>query len=169
MAKRAYEIEDPFSEFDQMFDEMRRQMDALMRGAGAFEPLDSEPVQVSYRRIDGPDMLPEEDAGRTVGRVAVAEPQVDEEQLVDVREKDGKVTVLVELPGLRREDVDLRVSGRHLMIEVDVPDKEFSTDVELPCAVKVGSAKANYRNGVLEVVLDKAAPRKRKGTKVKVE
>lgn len=168
MAKRAYGIEDPFSEFDQMFEDMRRQMDALMRGVGSFEPLDSGPARVSYRRFDGSEIGPElsEGDGRSV---PVLEPRSDEEQLVDVREKEGKVTVLVELPGLCKEDLDLHVSGKRLAIDVQVPEKEFSTEVELPCSVQSSSTKASYRNGVLEVVMDKAAPRKRKGTKVRVE
>ncbi|MCE5295676.1 MAG: Hsp20/alpha crystallin family protein [Euryarchaeota archaeon] len=168
MTRRAYSIEDPFSEFDQMFEEMRRQMDAMMRGVGSFEPLDSGPVSVSYRRIDGSEIepeLPDEDE-RSAPPLG---PLADEGQLVDVREKDGKVIVLVELPGLCKEDVDLHVSGKRLAIDVQVPEKEFSTEVELPCSIRSSSTKASYRNGVLEVVMDKAAPRKRKGTKVKVE
>jgi len=166
MEKRV-DIDDPFSDFDRMFEEMRRRMDALMRGS-AFS-LEDEPVQVTYRRIEKPDLGPEEFAPGPMREIPSERySEEEDEPLVDVREKDGKVTVLVELPGTCKEDIDLHVSGKRLSIDVNTAGKDFSREVSLPCSVKARSTKANYRNGVLEVILDKAPPRK-KGTKVRVE
>lgn len=167
MAKISFDIEDPFSEFDRMFEEMRRRMDEMIRGAVPMYD-DEEPVFVSYRRIEGAGREPIEEVRSSVP-MRKALPVHDEDALIDVREKDGKVTVLVELPGIAKEDIDLEVVDKSLVIDVDVPQKRFSKEVELPCAVKASSTRASYRNGVLEVVLDKNVPRKRKGTKVKVE
>jgi HSP20 family protein len=170
MAKRSFVSEGPFSDFDKMFEEMRKEMDEIMWGVGAFEQPDSEPLLVSYRKIDDADTEPVKETTDSVRkRIAPSAMPGDDEPLVDVREKDGKVTVLIELPGTIKEDIDVHVSGKTLSIDVDVPEKSFSADVQLPCTVKASSTKASYRNGVLEVVLDKAAPRKRKGTKVGVE
>ena len=76
--------------------------------------------------------------------------------------------MIVELPGVEKKDIRLDADGRTLEIEVDNPDKRFSKHLDLPCDTNPGSAKAASKNGVLEVVLTRKAP-KRKGKAIKVD
>ncbi|OPX58196.1 MAG: Hsp20/alpha crystallin family protein [Methanomassiliicoccales archaeon PtaB.Bin215] len=50
---------------------------------------------------------------------------------------------------------------------MDTERKKFCKRLELPCEVREDSASAEYRNGVLTVVMDKSSPRP-KGRKIDI-
>jgi HSP20 family protein len=98
---------------------------------------------------------------------------------VDIFENDKHEIVLkAEMPGLRREDIDLRVENNTLTIrgerrkETEVKDEQyhriervfgtFSRSFALPATVDSGRVAADYRDGILTVVLptrEEAKPR----------
>jgi HSP20 family protein len=78
-----------------------------------------------------------------------------------IKEKD-KVRVLVELPGVQKSEIDVRAVDVWLDISVDTEDKKFSKHIELPCPIRSDSVAASYRNGVLEVTMDREPPKRRK-------
>lgn len=84
--------------------------------------------------------------------------------LVDVVEKENEIKVIAELPGVNKEDIKVRVNGNKLIISAKSEDRQYYTEVELPAEVDEKSAKAVYRNGVLEVTLQK-----KEGKEIKVE
>ena len=104
--------------------------------------------------------------------------------LVDLYEKNNKIEVKAELPGIKPEEVDLSVDGNLLTIrgekrqENEVKEKDyyrlersygsFQRTVELPAAVKANEAKATYKNGVLEIELPKTEEEKKKKVKIDV-
>jgi len=75
------------------------------------------------------------------------------EPVTDVVEKFDSVLVIVELPGVRREDIDLRASVESVYITVDTPVRKYIKDVRFSCRIHPESAAAKYNNGVLEVTL----------------
>jgi len=91
---------------------------------------------------------------------------------VDVYEKRGKVMVKAEVAGIEPEDVKLALDGKNLTIrgekktENEVKREDyyqveslygtFQRTVELPWEVKADSAKAAYKDGVLNIELDKS-------------
>lgn len=98
---------------------------------------------------------------------------------VEVYEKDDKVMVKAEVPGMTKDDIDVSVQGDMLTIsgekktESEVKEQDyyrsefsygrFSRSVALPTAVDASKVEANYNNGVLEISLPKseeAKPRK---------
>jgi HSP20 family protein len=76
------------------------------------------------------------------------------EPIVDVIEKDKIITVLAELPGVEKKEIKLDVAETKDVLIIEVPNK-FYKEAKLPVTVKPKSAKAHYKNGVLEVNLDK--------------
>jgi HSP20 family protein len=72
--------------------------------------------------------------------------------LVDIIEAEDSLHVVVEMPGITREDVSLEISGTVLNIKARNENRKYSERVELPARVLEDSAKATYKNGVLEVV-----------------
>lgn len=91
---------------------------------------------------------------------------------VDVRETDEALTLFVELPGVKREDVDITVENRTLTVR---GERQFEQDVErenyhrieraygnftrtftLPANVQADHVKATFTDGVLTVELPKA-------------
>ncbi|MDY0293062.1 MAG: Hsp20/alpha crystallin family protein [Candidatus Methanomethylophilaceae archaeon] len=90
------------------------------------------------------------------------------EPLTDVC-KDGEIVrVVVELPGVSKEDIRLEGTESTICVSVDTPSKKFEKKLALPCNVVPDSAKAMYNNGILEITLNsaEAAP---KGRTIPVE
>ena len=90
------------------------------------------------------------------------------EPLVDVYEEKDVVKVVAEVPGVEKKDINLNATEDRLIISVDTPQRKYYKEVDLPAKVDPKSAKASYKNGVLEVVLNKAGEG-RKGFKVQIE
>lgn len=93
---------------------------------------------------------------------------------IDVAESDGQYVVKAEIPGVRKEDIDVRVDGSMVTISAEVKrDKEekqgsrvlrqerrhgfASRSFTLACPVDDGRAQAAYKDGVLELTLPKKA------------
>jgi len=93
------------------------------------------------------------------------EPYVD--TVVD--EKEQALKVVAEMPGVQKEDIQIQATEDSLNIKAANKDRNFETTVPLNVLVDPSSAKAAYRNGVLEVSLKLKEPAKPKGLNVKVE
>ncbi len=87
----------------------------------------------------------------------------EREPLVDTIVHDDTVKVVAELPGVEKSDIALECDGRTLTLKVDTDKRRYSKQLELPVEVDPDTSKANYKNGVLELVLN----RKAKGSKAK--
>jgi len=90
---------------------------------------------------------------------------------VDVREKDKEVVVTAELPGLEEEDVEVELSDEGLTIRGEKKQEQeergegyyraertygaFQRFIDLPCEVDGEKAEAEFRNGILTVILPK--------------
>lgn len=167
--RRRASWDDIFGGFDEEFEDMRRRMDALMEGFmnGRVDPNTSQPIVYGFSMRVGPDGKPHiQEFGNKVPQSA--EEEGAREPLTDIIEEKDHIRVIVELPGVEKDDIQLHVEDRTLDISVDKEDRKFSKDLELPSAVDTDSAKASYKNGVLEVTLKKVAPKKR-GRPVKIE
>jgi len=166
---------DIFEEFERMeerIDELfRRMMEEFPLGREEFE----EGVKVygpyvyGFSISIGPDGKP---VIREFGNVRPTRfgPRFVEERepLVDIVEEDDEIVVVAELPGVEKEDIDLSCTERELIISVDTEKRKYYKRLELPAEVDPKSAKASYKNGVLEVRLKKARP-VGKGEKIKIE
>jgi HSP20 family protein len=103
---------------------------------------------------------------------------------VDVRETEHELIVAADVPGLKFEDIDVRLENGTLTIkgERKFESKEektgyhrversygvFQRVFDLPDTVEVEGVKADYKNGVLTVVLPKKEIAKPKQIKVQV-
>lgn len=98
-------------------------------------------------------------------------PMIKEERdpLVDVVNTDGEVKVVAELPGVNKKDIKLHVLDDILTISVNTPDHKYYKEIKLPTEVKPKNAKTSYKNGVLEVTLQKTEKRQAKGKSIKIE
>jgi HSP20 family protein len=98
---------------------------------------------------------------------------------VDVAEKNGAYLVTAELPGVRKEDIQVSIDGAQVTLVAEVKREKEAKDDErvlhtervfgkatrsftLPQELDEGKAEAKFRDGVLELTLPKkaAAPRK---------
>lgn len=77
------------------------------------------------------------------------------EPLTDVIEDDGSVAVTMELPGVSKKDIDLRMTEEQLEVAVDNDLRKYHKRVRLPTKVDPATTKATYKNGILDVTVAK--------------
>ncbi|HEX7054982.1 MAG TPA: Hsp20/alpha crystallin family protein [Burkholderiales bacterium] len=97
---------------------------------------------------------------------------------VDVIDRDDEVVVRAELPGYRKEDVEVSVSGNTLTLSGETRREEreekgsyyraeiargaFSRTLALPAEVDDAKARASMKDGVLELTLPKVERARRR-------
>lgn len=84
-------------------------------------------------------------------------PVVEEvrEPLTDLFDEKDRVKVIAELPGVSEADVKTELKGDILSIAT-TGARKYAKELLLPAKVKEGSLKVAYRNGILEIELEKA-------------
>jgi HSP20 family protein len=90
------------------------------------------------------------------------------EPVTDVIEKMDGVSIIVELPGITKEDVDVRTTVESLAIKVDTPFRKYSKDIRFSCKVKPETAVAKYNNGVLEITLERQDDGSKVGKRISI-
>ncbi|MCX8195493.1 MAG: Hsp20/alpha crystallin family protein [Acidilobaceae archaeon] len=159
---------DIFDEIDRMMEEMMRE---LMRG------LEEGREEKRFRRgpffygmkiTIGPDGVPRVERfgnlGMKEGRPLIRE---EIEPLVEVIERGDEVVVVADIPGVSKEDIDVEVKDREVIIRAQAEERKYYRRVELPSDVDPKSARATYKNGVLEVRIKRKEGER--GHKVSVE
>ena len=75
-----------------------------------------------------------------------------------------------ELPGVAKEDIKLRGTEDKLTISVDIPDRKYFKEIEMPAKIAPKKAKTSYKNGVLEITVPKTEEKKKpSGEEIKIE
>ncbi|MCD6260294.1 MAG: Hsp20/alpha crystallin family protein [Thaumarchaeota archaeon] len=180
----------PFSRIFEEMEQMMRELDEMF--SKSFEDLERElprglirerrtdkgivrefgPIVYGYSIRIGPDGRPIIREFGNIrpprGRPEMIELTEAREPLVDVYEEKDVVKVIAEVPGVEKKDINLNATEDRLIISVDTPQRKYYKEVDLPAKVDPKSAKASYKNGVLEVVLKKAGE-ERKGFRVQIE
>lgn len=144
----------PFSVMRRISDEMDRLFENFGMGRGLFE---SEP-----------------DQGRSwdVGNYGASAPSMWSPH-IEVCERNGKLLIQADLPGMKRDDVHVRVEDDEVIIQGERRQEQsqnqsgyyrsersygsFYRTIPLPEGINADSANATFRDGVLEIELD--APR----------
>ena len=105
--------------------------------------------------------------------------------LVDIEETKDEVVVKAEIPGMKKEEIKLQVTGDALAItgerrqESETKDKtfhriersygKFQRIIGLPTEVQGAKAKASYENGILVIHLPKSEESKPKEIAIDVK
>ncbi len=117
---------------------------------------DGKPVVREYGNTNNPKSLPVSDT---------REPMVD--TIVD--EKEKLVKLIAEMPGVEKSDVKILVQDKFVDISAEHGEKKYHAKVPIEYKVDENSAKALYKNGILELVFKLVEDEKPKGKKVEVE
>ena len=135
-----------------------------------FDPLALDPFEDSFRSLMRPWR----------SEAMEAAPKIR----LDLIERDDSYAVKAEIPGVRKEDIDIRVDGNLVTISAEMKkEKEekkegrvlrrerqegyASRSFTLACPVDDGKAEAKFVDGVLELTLPKKAPTSTKRLAVK--
>jgi HSP20 family protein len=80
---------------------------------------------------------------------------VESERLIDIIEGDQDIAVTIEIPNVEKNDITLYITEDSLEMTVDSTFLKYHKMLKLPCDVNAETARASYRNGVLDVVIKK--------------
>ena len=75
---------------------------------------------------------------------------------VDVHEYDDYLTVIADLPGVEKADIDVSCNGSVLSIQAANEGRQYDERIQLPATVDETTGTAKYNNGVLEVRFERA-------------
>jgi len=121
---------------------------------------DGRPVIREFGNIRREGRLP--GGRRGLGLSDVREP------LVDIIPGEDQIKVIVELPGINKEDINLTATNDTLTVNVVSGQRKYYKEITLPREVDADSATSTYNNGILEVTF-KTTDKKPKGKSLKIE
>jgi len=129
----------------------------------------SGPHCYGYTMTVGPDGKPvvKEYGNIKLGQLPTSDTR---EPIVDtiVDEKEKVVKLIAEMPGVEKADVKIVVENKIVDISAEHDEKKYHVKVPLKHKVDENSAKASYKNGILQLVF-KIVEEKPKGKTVEVE
>ncbi|MDA4136266.1 MAG: Hsp20/alpha crystallin family protein [Thaumarchaeota archaeon] len=151
MSEERKNLRDVLDELDRFFEEFERSLEQTIRssvntGQKAF----SKPVVAGMAMGFGPEGKPRIQffGDNLVGPDGFRAPIY--EQVVD--EKEGNLRLLVELPGVEKEDVQISALEDRVSLNATKGERNYKMELTLQNAIDPESGTASYSNGILEVV-----------------
>ena len=148
-------------EINRFFKKMSRSFD-LERTFEEFENSGSlsRPFYYGYSMTVGPDGKPVvQEYGNL--RPDVLPSSNEREPLVDtiVDEKENVIKLVAEMPGVEKNEIKVIVDGKIVEISAEHESKNYHAKIPIKYNVDKDSAKASYKNGVLEVSFKRTKPK----------
>ena len=126
---------------------MNNIMDELEKKGGVALPEDrSVNINISI------NVFPVMNMNRGQGQVAVKAPA---RTPVDIIETENNIHAVIRIPDMEQETIKLDNKGKILEISALSGNDTVSEIIELPAKVNKRGMKSTYKNGILEVVLNK--------------
>jgi HSP20 family protein len=104
---------------------------------------------------------------------------------VDIKETKKEVQVSAELPGLDSKDIDIQVSDNVLILQGEKTQElkkesenyyhmersygSFNRKIALPCEVDSENVKAEFKNGILNIKMQKKPEAQQKAKKIEIK
>ncbi len=163
------EIERAFEEIEEMIDRMFQTFSRMPREAR--EVAVEGPYFYGFSITIGPDGKPIiQEFGNVrpsrwgIERSDIRKPYVE----THVDSKAGEVKLVAELPGVDKDSIKINATEDMVTIRAEQGDRKYHAEVKLPAKVNPTSAKASYRNGVLEITLKLKEKVEEKGYEIKI-
>jgi HSP20 family protein len=97
----------------------------------------------------------------------------EREPLVDISTTDKEIKVVVEMPGVNKENIKISAYNSTLEVtttkDAEGTGRKYHEAIELPEEADLTTAKSRYNNGILEITFNKKDKSKPKGKEIKVE
>ena len=184
---------DIFGQFDEMRKEMEKMFEEQFKDIQTKAPKDlireyetpgggkvreMGPFVYGYSMTIGPDGKPRVRefgnvrsplAGFGLGVTTRPLISSEREPLADITAKDKEIKVILEMPGVNKENIKINAYDTTLEVRSDDPQRKYHEVIDLPPEADVETARSTYKNGILEIVFDKKKESKPKGKDIKIE
>jgi HSP20 family protein len=102
---------------------------------------------------------------------------------IETYERDGKLVIRADLPGMKKDDVKIELNDNILTIEGERKDERrdeksgwsersyghFYRSLTLPEGINAENANATFKDGVLEIIVDAPQQTKSRGRKIDIK
>ncbi len=102
------------------------------------------------------------------GSAAPKSPK-ETEPVADITCTNMEVKVVMEMPGVKEEDIAINAYDGKLEVLTNAPHRNYRKLVELPQGTDTETARFTYNNGVLEITFRKERTAKPKGKEITIE
>ncbi len=137
------------------------------------------PIVYGYSMTIGPDGKPHvkefgnvKAGTKNIGQ-HLGKPQItaEREPLSDVTSTDKEVKVVLEMPGIKKEDIKINAYDQKVEVKTaENVQRKYHKVLNLPKSADIETARSTYNNGILEVTFDKKKEEpKSKGKEIKIE
>jgi HSP20 family protein len=93
----------------------------------------------------------------------------EREPVADVNSTDREVKVVMEMPGVKEEDIAINACDGKLEVLTNTPHRNYRKLIELPQEADTETARFKHNNGVLEVTFKRKRTAKPKGKEIAIE
>lgn len=105
----------------------------------------------------------------TVSRSRKPEIIAEREPLADIVTSDKEIKVVVEMPGIAKEDIKINAYDGSAEISAGKGARKYKRLVELPPDADIETARSAFNNGLLEITFDKKKKPERKSKEIKID
>ena len=126
------------------------------------------PIIYGYSATIGPDGKPMVREFGNVKPFGLEGPKLtaEREPLADVVTSEKEIKVVVELPGVEKQNIQVNAHDHSVEISAETPTRKYRREVDIPSDADIESVKSSYKNGILELVFQKKSPPKGKSIKI---
>jgi HSP20 family protein len=93
----------------------------------------------------------------------------EREPLADVTTTDKDVKVVVEIPGVSKDNIKINVYDNSVEVTTTGTERKYHEVVDIPPETDIETATSTYKNGILEIIFKKKDQSKPKGKQIKIE
>ncbi|MEW6603677.1 MAG: archaeal heat shock protein Hsp20 [Thermoproteota archaeon] len=176
-----------FSEFEEMCREMERMFEETIQNTERLpkdlvreyqssiggKVREVGPIVYGYSITVGPDGKPHirefwnvrPSFGATGGMLQLTS---EREPLADIVTTDKEVKVVVEMPGISKEDIVINAYENQMEISTsEKAERKYRKVIDLPADADIEPGKSGYKNGIFEIIFSKKA--KPKGKEIRID
>ncbi len=118
-----------------------------------------EPIIHGFNINIGSDGKPTIDSFGNIKTKPSGKPEINptREPLVEVSEETDQITIIAEMPGVIKEEIEIKATSHSLTISTksNKIGRNYYKEIDLPSAINSDYAKARYINGILSIKLKK--------------
>jgi HSP20 family protein len=145
---------DIFRGFDEMGRQMEREFQDMFKNIETNAPKD---LIREYETSEG---------GYSADKSLVSS---EREPLADVTTTDKEVKVVVEMPGVGKENIMINAYDNSIEVTTTGTDRKYHEVIDLPEETDIETARSTYKNGILEITFNKKQKTKPEGKQINIE
>jgi HSP20 family protein len=146
-----------------------REVGPLVYGYSMTVGPDGKPKVREFGNVKSPGLAGLSTAPGVSAKAAKPNVSAEREPLVDVNTTDREIKVVLEVPGVKKEDIKVNAYDQAVEVTANNAQRKYHKTIDLPKEANPETAKSTYNNGILEITFGKRENAKPKGKEIKIE